>query len=197
MKPIFKKTMMAALAASVALGAGLPALAQDAPPPAAPAPAMGPTGFGGAWPMVDFKSFDADGDGKVTMAEVQAKRAEAVKGVDADGDGLLNAEELLAAELAQAKPRMEARIKARFAALDSDKDGKLSAAELSAPPMPTRMFERMDANNDGALSAEEMAAMQARMAKRMQDRGWDGDDWGRRGHHGDRDGRGWFGFGGN
>ena len=196
MKPMWKKTMIAALAASVALGGALPVLAQQ-DTPAAPAPAMGPMGFGGIGPIGDFKSLDADGDGKVTLAEMQAKRAEAVKGVDADGDGLLNAEELLAAELAQAKPRMEARIKARFAALDSDKDGKLSAAELSAPPMPTRMFERMDANNDGALSAEEMAAMQARMAKRMQDRGWDGDDWGRRGHHGDRDGRGWFGFGGN
>ena len=192
MKPMLKKTVIAVLAASVALGGALPAMAQQATPAA---PAMGM--MGGAWPMLDLKTLDADGDGKVTMAEVQAKRAAAAKSVDADGDGLLNAEELLAAEMAQVKTRIEARVKGRIAALDSDKDGKLSAAELSAPPMPVRMFERFDANNDGALSAEEMAAMQARMAKRMQDRGWDGDDWGRRGHHGDRDGRGWFGFGGN
>ena len=58
-----------------------------------------------------------------------------------------------------------------FAAVDADKDGKLSAAELSAmqlarltaraEEMAARMIERHDADGDGALTAAELATRPA------------------------------------
>lgn len=202
MTAILKKTMMAVLAGSVALSTALPAFAEEAPPapPVAAADGLpGPDGMGPMgqpWPQFDLKAFDKDGDGKVTLAEVQAGRAERVKGIDADGDGLLSADEMIAADLALEKARIEGRVKARIAAQDANGDGKLSAAEMMVPPGPARLFDRIDANDDGAVTADELAqartAMQARMRDRMQDRrgGHGPKDHGPRGHH---DGQGWFG----
>jgi hypothetical protein len=42
-----------------------------------------------------------------------------------------------------------------FAALDADKDGKLSRAEFTGPPAP---FTKLDRDGDGRLSTEEAAA---------------------------------------
>ena len=200
MTTILKKTMMAVLATSVALGSALPVVAQEAPaaPPAGMAPMMGPGAMGPVWPQFDFKAFDKDGDGKVTMAEVQAGRADRIKGIDANGDGLLSAEELIAADMAQEKTRVEGRVAARIAAQDADGDGKLSAAEMMVPPGAARLFNRVDADNDGAVTEEELtkarAAMQAKMA-RMQDRrgGHGPKDHGPRG----QDGWGWVAPGQN
>ncbi|MFD2173843.1 EF-hand domain-containing protein [Rhodobacter lacus] len=173
---------------------------------------MGP--MAGGWAKPDLTRFDADGDGKVTLAEIRAKRAEMTKSIDADGDGLLSADELVAAELARMKERVEARVKARIAAQDADGDGKLSAAELASPPMPVRMFERLDANNDGVLSADEIANAPQMMPHRghghggrmgpmgqgPQGMGPAGDQGPGKGcdradRGGDRGHRGWFNFG--
>jgi len=206
MKPMLQKTMLAVLATSVALGGTLPAFAQEAVPPTPPAatapnaqlpmppmgqmgPMMGSMGMmGGAGPGFDLKSFDVNGDGKVTLAEITESRAAKVKSIDADGDGKLSAEELTTAELAAAMAGITARVQARIAAQDADGDGKLAAAELALPPVPTRLFDRFDANDDGALSEDEIAKAQARMQDRMQGHG-----------RGDRgpDGHRWFGFGRN
>lgn len=43
-----------------------------------------------------------------------------------------------------------------FAMMDTDKDGKVSAAEYAAGAKA--MFEKMDANKDGKVTAEEMTA---------------------------------------
>ena len=201
MTSILKKTMMAVLATSVALGAAVPAFAQEAPP--APAAADGLPGPGGMmgpmeqpWPQFDFKAFDTDGDGKVTRAEVQAGRAERVKGIDADGDGLLSAEEMIAVDLAQERSRIEDRVKGRIAVQDADGDGKLSAAEMMVPPGPARLFDRIDADRDGTVTEAELAqardAMRAKMMDRMQERRGDRGpkEPGSRGHH---EGQGWVG----
>ena len=195
MTAILRKTMTAVLAASVALGAGLPALAQEAPPAAPMAGAGGPDGSAPVWLQFDFKAFDKDGDGKVTRAEVQAGRAERVKGIDADGDGLLSADEMIAADLAQETARIEARVKGRIAVQDADGDGKLSAAEMMVPPGPARLFDRIDADRDGTVTEAELAqareAMRAKMMDRMQERRGDRGpkEPGSRGHH---EGQGWF-----
>ena len=188
MTAILKKTMTAVLAASVALGSGLPALAQGAPPAAPMAGAGGPDGSAPVWLQFDFKAFDKDGDGKVTRAEVQAGRAERVKAVDADGDGLLSAEEMIAADLVREKVRVEDRVKARIAAQDADGDGKLSAAELMVPPGAARLFDRIDADNDGAVTEAELTQARAAMRQKMMDRMQD-----RRDGHGPWDGQGWYG----
>lgn len=133
-------------------------------------PGQGPMMGGDDWPRFDLKNFDTDGDGKVTLAEIQGKRAAEAKSLDADGDGKISADELINADLARARTFIEARVKARIAAQDTDGDGLLSAAELAAPVAPVGLFERLDTDNDGALSEAELAAVQNRMMRFGGDR---------------------------
>jgi Ca2+-binding EF-hand superfamily protein len=158
----FKSTLLAGLLAGAALS-GLPALAQEAGSPPAP------------WPRFDMKQMDTDGDGKVTLEEIQAKRKAEVTALDANNDGKISAEELVNAEMARIRPGVEARVAARIKALDVDGDGMLSAAELATPPGGARMFERMDRDGDGAISPEEMEAMH----QKMMDMGPRGDRMGK------------------
>src|SRR5690606_24245589 len=53
--------------------------------------------------------YDVDGDGKVTLAEIEAAAQEQIKTADADGDGKLTVQELRDGQTA-----------ARFKALDAD-----------------------------------------------------------------------------
>ncbi|MFT3689074.1 EF-hand domain-containing protein [Paenirhodobacter sp.] len=142
------------LLAGVLIGA--PALAQD-------------------FPHFDLKQFDADGDGKVSLEEITQKRKAEAEALDADKDGKLSYDELVAGGLRDVRPRIEARVKARIAAQDTDGDGLLSAAELAVPPKGVRMFNRLDADSDGVLTGDEIKAARDR---KHQDRP----------HHGDRPG---------
>ncbi|MCW5773695.1 MAG: EF-hand domain-containing protein [Rhodospirillaceae bacterium] len=110
---------------------------------------------------VEFKAFDANGDGKLTKAEVDAARGKPMLLLiaDANHDGVVTKEELakaFAGRGATARDRM-------FARLDADKDGKISAAEYQASG--EQRFARLDRNKDGVITADEI---------------------GRRGRHGDR-----------
>jgi len=176
-KMTFKETIVAAILAGTSIAIAVPVLAQDTTPPAGMGagagamsggpmmdhPMMGARGGN----MFDFAKFDADGDGKVTQAEIMAVRAAEAASLDANADGKISAEELIAQEMAAVQARIETQVKARIAAQDSDGDGLLSAAELASRPMPAMMFSRLDADNDGAISTEEMAAAKARMQQRM------------------------------
>ena len=61
----------------------------------------------------------------------------------------------------------------RFTALDTNKDGALSTAEMTPPPTPGSMMsagrgmERADANRDGTVTLEEYHTMMAGMFARM------------------------------
>lgn len=68
---------------------------------------------------------------------------------DPNGDGVTTKDEMLAAAAA------------RFDKLDTDKDGKLSTAEISAAPGGGRMMQRADTNGDGVVTRDEMAAAAA------------------------------------
>lgn len=131
----------------------------------------GPGGMMGQM-MPDFATLDSDGDGKVTKAELDARRVERQKAMDPDGDGFITLDEMKAHAAAQARERAEAMVDRMFAGLDTDKDGKLSAAEALAGPMAgargaDRLFDRVDRDGDGAISQLEYD----RMAERMQGRG--------------------------
>ena len=52
---------------------------------------------------------------------------------------------------------------AAFARLDTNHDGKLSAAEAAADPKVQGMWKKLDANNDGTVSEAEFAAHQAEL----------------------------------
>lgn len=149
---------------------GAAAYAQDAKP----GMAMGGMGF-------DFATLDADKDGKVTKAEVDAFHAAKVKAVDTNADGKLSAEELAAMQMAAMQQRAADRSARMIANLDTDADGMLSEAEMAARPNAGRMFEMMDTDGDGAITqAEADAAKQA-----MQD------------HRGGKHGKGGHGKGGH
>jgi Ca2+-binding EF-hand superfamily protein len=76
--------------------------------------------------------------------------------------------------MAQAAERAEARAARMVSRMDTDGDGKLSAAEMQSGPRRdgasgarfARMLERLDTDKDGALSREEWDAGRAAWAER-------------------------------
>lgn len=146
-----------------------PAFAQDA-------------GADGA-PRMIFSELDADGNGAVSLEEMQAAGANRFARADADGDGALSRDELLA----QHQARAEARVDRMLERADADGDGLLTQAEMEEAregrrgqgrghghgrggrggPNPERIFERMDADNDGAVTEAEFDAAVAHMLERM------------------------------
>ncbi len=125
-----------------------------------------------------FETFDTDGDGRITVEEMEVRRSAVVAGTDANGDGKLSAEELAAQDMRMMQQMATARATMRVERLDVDGDGLLSVEELAARPMPEMMFERLDADGDGAVTEEEVEAARAQMAERRG--GEEGD--GPRGH---------------
>ncbi|MDU8909967.1 EF-hand domain-containing protein [Aestuariicoccus sp. MJ-SS9] len=121
----------------------------------------------------DFAMLDADGDGQVTLAELEAHRAARFAEMDADGDGFVTEAELTAHAEAMADERRAGRIGRMMSRMDADDDGRLSIEELQGRRDPALLIERLDSDGDGALSPEEMADM-----RQM------------RGGHGGRDGHG-------
>ena len=100
----------------------------------------------------EFKALDANSDGKLTKAEVEAARGKPMLLLlaDANKDGAVTKD-----ELAKAFAGRGAAVGDRvFAALDADKDGKISAAEWQASG--ERRFARLDRNKDGAVTLDEI-----------------------------------------
>ena len=126
---------------------------------------MGPMGWGPAgigWMM--FDQLDADGDGRVSRAEMETYRAERLRSADRNGDGRLDPQEFETFWLEVTRPM---RIRA-FQFLDADGDGVVGAAELQRPS--DRMFMRMDRDGDGYLTPMS-AAERERMRERMREHG--------------------------
>jgi hypothetical protein len=93
-----------------------------------------------------FRMLDADRDGRIVAAEVEAKRKARFAAADADADGKLSALEFDAMRRAMQTERM-------FARLDADGDGFVSDTEASA--REPRMLGRLDADGDGAVTRDE------------------------------------------
>ncbi len=92
---------------------------------------------------------DADRDGRVTRAEVEAFAARHVQQLDADADGVISEADLRAMEERRRERRMHRRLKAA----DANGDGVVSVDEFR-----DRMVERMmkrDANDDGEIGPDE------------------------------------------
>ncbi len=170
-----KKLMFASLAA-LALAAPTLAFAQDAP--------MAPGAM--------FESLDADKDGNVTQAEVDAAKAARFAQADTNSDGKLDEAELLAqaetmhtehmaAMMERMKTELPKRIAHMMIDLDANSDGFITADEMGDKGMG-RMFDHLDANSDGSISQAEADAMHQQMQGRMGNHG---------GGHGQR--HGWFG----
>lgn len=108
-----------------------------------------------------FEQLDADKDGQVTEAEMQAHGAARFASVDTDGDGFLTTAEIEASGKARAAKRAARMLEH----LDADKDGKLSVEEMGKRRGAGDMFAKFDADNSGGLSKEEFDTAHKEMRK--------------------------------
>ncbi|MEX3014617.1 EF-hand domain-containing protein [Gymnodinialimonas hymeniacidonis] len=130
---------------------------------------------GGEPPRMIFQELDADGNGAVTLEELQAAGEARFARADTDGDGALSREELIA----RGEARIEARVDRMLERLDANGDGQLTEAEMEEAregrghrhgrggPSPERMFERLDADGDGSVTEAEFDEGVARFLERM------------------------------
>lgn len=161
-----RKIALAALAVTLGAGAlgatALPALAQE--------------GMRRGGDEI-FRQADADRDGRVTAEEGWAALSARFAAADADKDGGVTWEEFrnyVRAEMGRRGDRsgppagrgaaMEERGQGFFRALDADRDGKVTLAELR--PFGEAMFRARDTNGDNALSREEVRPHRARPERR-------------------------------
>lgn len=129
-------------------------------------------GFGDGTLPDHLAVYDVDGDGTLSVEEVQAMREarqhrhhDWVEQWDANDDGMIDEEERIAAREAL-RHRIIQRRTMRFQEADSDGDGCLTFAEFSAipavmklaekhPEAPARIFDRLDINDDNCISLGE------------------------------------------
>lgn len=121
---------------------------------------------GGREALPDFSEIDQNNDGAITPDELDAVRQGRFARVDTDGDGFLSLAELQAAASERGRKRAERMIER----LDDDNDGRLSREELQ-DARSSRIFERADRDNNGSLSEEELSNLIERARGRHGRRG--------------------------
>ncbi|WP_375255809.1 EF-hand domain-containing protein [Yoonia sp.] len=124
----------------------------------------------------DFATLDLNGDGALSLDEMQAQGEARFAAADANGDGALSAQELIAA----AGQRAEDRAAKMIERLDANEDGVLQMDEMprQGGDRAERMFERVDADGDGVLSQDEFETAQERRGGRGGHGGKGGRDRG-------------------
>jgi hypothetical protein len=144
------------------------ALSFAAMTPALLVPAVAQEGGGGM--LERLKMADANKDGSITRAEMNAARAATFARMDRNGDGFITADErqqMADAAAAKGKGKGGAgRGDRGGAGADANNDGKVSREEFLASPM--RGFDRLDANNNDIVEASEIENARAMLARRKQ-----------------------------
>ena len=97
-----------------------------------------------------IRMFDTDGNGTVSIAEIEAEQKRVLAASDLDGDGALSVDEF------RRRGRLIRSLGASslFDMLDANGDRKVTADEIAAPS--ARWFKRYDADADGAIAAGEL-----------------------------------------
>ncbi len=116
------------------------------------------------------KGPDANGDGAVTLEEMQAMSGHMFEMMDANHDGALDQSDR-EAHMADRKEHRAERHADFFAKADANGDGELSPEEMKAAHEARKarmeerreghgkaMFAKLDTDNSGGLSADELAA---------------------------------------
>ncbi len=110
---------------------------------------------------VHFSRADANGDGKLSRAEVEKAvphLARRFDGIDTNKDGQLSRGELNAWKKAHRGER-QAKAAERFRHADGDGDGAISRAEAEKhAPRLAKKFDQIDGNKDGKLTQDELRA---------------------------------------
>src|SRR2546423_2558749 len=110
-----------------------------------------------------FSAVDANRDGVITKAELEAAQLRGVqqriagqfKQLDTNHDGQLSLQEFAA--IAQAQMQVLGQIVDRLMqAVDANHDGKITPNELRAPQLAN--FDKVDANHDGVVTPAEVQA---------------------------------------
>jgi Ca2+-binding EF-hand superfamily protein len=101
-----------------------------------------------------FDTIDADKDGKLTEAEIEAHRAADFAAADTNSDKVLSAEELTVQHLARMTKMATDRTAKMIERMDDNGDGTLSAEEMTQTVEEQR-FARLDRDEDGAISKAE------------------------------------------
>ncbi len=97
-----------------------------------------------------WDQLDANGDGKITADEMNAKHADFFAKADGDGDGAITREEMEAFHIARRAEHMQKR------SGDSNGDGVVDRSEYIEAA--GERFDRLDKDGDGVLSKDEMRA---------------------------------------
>ncbi|MGZ8218658.1 EF-hand domain-containing protein [Methylomagnum sp.] len=111
-------------------------------------------GHGGHPPLP--ASYDADGDGTITEAEIETARTAEFTSIDTDKNGY--------ASITEAQAWFDSKQTEQFTALDADKNGAISQAELVGAKTGKQLraaktaFKLADTNADSALSLAEFKA---------------------------------------
>jgi hypothetical protein len=107
-------------------------------------------GFPGPHMIEMLQGMDTDRNGVISAEEFAAGREDRVLAADADGDGAVTLEEMEAFAIA----RVREHVAERFARMDADGDGTISAEELAARWQ--NRFARMDRDGDGNLTIHDL-----------------------------------------
>jgi Ca2+-binding EF-hand superfamily protein len=99
---------------------------------------------------------DTNGDGKLDLAEFQAKLTARLMKADTNGDGRISLEEWQARPAARNGKRDPAKV---FSRLDKNGDGFLDDSEIAA--LAKRRFHHLDADSDGFVTEQELQARKA------------------------------------
>ncbi|MEM8730796.1 MAG: EF-hand domain-containing protein [Pseudomonadota bacterium] len=112
-------------------------------------------GFGGPG-QAPFATLDADGNGEISPAEIQARGALRFEAADTDNDGFLSIAELEARTDAQ----QQRFVMLLIARADSNRDGKLTLEEMRSAGAQRRdaEFRKLDTDGSGGLNQAELAA---------------------------------------
>lgn len=114
--------------------------------------------FGASANEDKMQMMDTNKDGVVSASEHTAGARSMFGKMDADGDGRVTAAEMDAAHKGMGSHSATAGMSSadKIKAIDADGDGVITASEHDKGS--SGMFQRMDANGDGNLSFEEMQA---------------------------------------
>jgi hypothetical protein len=150
-----RSLQLAALGVVVAWGLSLPAMAGGGPD---------------CQHKTAVTNVEGDGDGSISSSAHAAGAQKRFETMDANGDGKVTAAEIGASHgaesVAWSKQRMSAAEKIKQ--LDTNKDGALTAEEYAAGSQ--RMFTTLDVDGDGYLSPAEMSVdSRNRMSARDSD----------------------------
>lgn len=115
-------------------------------------------------------TFDADGDGRTTRAEMVAGARRTFAAIDKGATGKLGY--LAFADWAERWLGDRNALPSPFE-IDADGDNRITLAELQA--QLGRTFDRLDRNKDGALTRAELLTIRAQSGERGPGRGKRGD----------------------